>query len=457
MSEQQQREETPEPEEQPNQLVEQNTSHKHAWDVEDRIRALVRATVQFGDLISNEGREHFPEFPHLHDQTWLTFQTKVKNAVSTAERFVRKADSNGWFREQAMLQRQGFKQRPSKQSFDMVRLSNHVTNLLEDAAALQGQILAGQHRKPSGEKRLDRPKFAPFTHRQTNSATNSEAFRGSLNDLKDRVDQLGVNAAIMERGIKDRHLALELAPLKDLKQMKWRQEQSTVRPSLVLAKHEPLEYIKETKGGTQAWTPYVEPLSAFEKKIEDCKRAGHPPNFGTFLQDAYYGTPQLPKSVEDNDDQKLLPSIYRTFYGTHFMETDFAEQVQAMKASSTLPQEKKESDVVAEAARKAIKPLVTRTLNHPGLRIATRHQHLSGALEVAEYRHNHNTYYLAHEHWAGVAKPAPPQNGNRGGGVLTLAALGNGDFEIPKMSPRRRTREWVHGQSRVVQKERVCM
>ncbi|KAI1441493.1 hypothetical protein F5Y02DRAFT_399328 [Annulohypoxylon stygium] len=314
MSERQSREETPEPEERSNQLVEQNPPHKHIWDVEDQIRALVRATVQFGDLTSDEGQKHFPEFPQLHDQTWLTLQTKIKNTISTTESFFRKADSNGWFREQAIPRRPGSKQRPTKQSLEMGRLCDRVTNLLEDTTALQGQILAGQHRKPSGEKRLDRPEFVPFTRRLTDSHANSEDFRGSINALKDRVDQFGTKAVLMKHGIKRRRFAFELAPLKELEQTKWRQEQLNARPSLVLDKHESLKFIKENKGYIQPWAPYIKSLSTFMKEIEACQRDGHPPKFGPFLQDAYYEIPQLPKSVEDEDDQEYLPSICNSMY-----------------------------------------------------------------------------------------------------------------------------------------------
>ncbi|KAI1462803.1 hypothetical protein F4805DRAFT_472032 [Annulohypoxylon moriforme] len=403
MSEGQTREETPEPEDLSHHSVGPSPSVGVWWDVTDQLEAIKYLKVNYILLTSDVAQERFPEFPQLHDLTWLTLLSKVKKAISVAENFFKEADSSGWLREQANYPAQRQTQQANWLSRHMRRACERATSLLEDTAALQSQILAGQHRKPLGEKRLKKPDFVPWKSRPTRHQilvrqtdhhdTTQDPIKPSDATLPEIVTQIDEAAADIERF----HFDL-LPDIKELEERKSLREQDDDYPPLVPTEYVPLREI-EKEDAQNEWTSSVKSLARLTEEVETCRREGHPP--------PRLPTPELYSGIlprQESDDQGPLPSISKLFRDDEFMKTSFVDQAETRKQLPHPEVKRKFDTYIEEEGRRGVQRFLNESMEIFDRRIATHHNYHKGELEVCEYFRDQSRPYLAKDHWIGFKK-----------------------------------------------------
>ncbi|KAI2464436.1 hypothetical protein F4781DRAFT_439536 [Annulohypoxylon bovei var. microspora] len=456
MPAQETREETPEPEMEdlPGQPAGLVSSSRAQWDVEDQLEALGRLKADLDSLASDDSREHFPKFPELHDLTWLTLHTKTKRAISAAERFLQKVNSSGRLREQVSLLGQGNRHDVSRQTRDVKLACEYVTRLLEEAVGLQSQILAGQHRKPAGEGRLQRPLFAPSVFRPARSQLPKPRtdYHGRTQALidPDYVPRKRV-AGFGEENVESERYRVVLRPdVGTLEEERAFRGRGGEAPLLVLAEHVPLTDVKrkQKEGEHQEWIPPIVSLVPMTEEIEDGRRNGHPAVRGPDPEghghtDESTSTDEVrpsdtypttnPKSLtlqklRSYQDWDQKPTIRTVFSNDDFMKTSFADQVQSQRPR---PSAKRRFDTYTEEeGRRAVHPHLSKAMAASDHRVAVLHDRVRGAVHVCEYFRAHNRPYLAQTHWVG---------GPEGTGAEAVAAEGerawvdgDGDWVIPE-------------------------
>ncbi|KAI1207179.1 uncharacterized protein F4807DRAFT_190052 [Annulohypoxylon truncatum] len=323
MSEWRRREETPEPEDVPRWRVAGCSSTGAAWwDIKGQLETIKQLKVNFHRLTSDDAQEHFPKFPKLHDRTWLTLITKLQEAMTVAEHFLTDVDSNDWLRVQASLPGQLWAPGARARLWDINRPCERAIKVLEGVAALQAQILAGQHRKPDGEKRLEKPAFIPVSYRQgpgeglLPEASYPERGESQVDpdyDILQSAEELSQSASDLER------YRFSFRPdLAELEEMKSRREQSDERPSLVPAEHVPLREIAEKKGTYGPSGPPLKSMISFIAELDICKLSGHPP-----VRESSLGSndslsldtpsnPITPRPVVKDNRSNRLPGVYKS-------------------------------------------------------------------------------------------------------------------------------------------------
>ncbi|KAI0881723.1 uncharacterized protein GGS22DRAFT_196271 [Annulohypoxylon maeteangense] len=397
MSKQQMGEETPEPKDPSHQPVKAVPSPRTLADIKDKLEAIKKLKVNALLLRSSDARERFPEFPQLHDLTWLTLHNKIKLAITFAEDFLKKADSTGWLREQASFPGQGNRRKWSR---EMRYSCEKAITMLEDVTALQSQILAGQHRKPEGEKQLKSPEFPPWAvrparHQLPDPRTHYHSKTQHLINPYYYVPLKHLTRRGKGAGDTERFRVILRPDVVTLEERKSSREQNDNHPPLLPIKHVPLSKIAKRMPLHKGYQNSAKPLAIFMEEIETSSRDGHPP---TRLPD-----PELAHAVrashESNDGQTELPSIHEVFSNDEFTKTSFADQIETRKQLSH-PQRKRKVDTrVGEDDLRKFQPGLRKSMKTSDFRIAVRHVHNTGELQVCEYFADRSQPYRAQDHW----------------------------------------------------------